>query len=78
MRAVQLDPEDDAALLRYCDARGLSLSEAMRELLGAALRASGAGGLSAGARLRREAVREAKRSLLDAIARAEDVTPRRR
>lgn len=71
VRAVQLDAEDDAALLRYCRRRGLTLSEALRELIGSALRAAGAGGLSRDERREREVLRAAKRELLSALASAE-------
>lgn len=70
VRAAQLDPETDGALLRYCEARSLSLSEAIRELLNYALRAAGAGGLPTARLQRREALRSVKRDMLSALASA--------
>lgn len=73
VRAAQLDPEVDAALLRYCEARSLTISQAMRELLTTALRHAGAGGLGAMKLQRREALRTVKRDLMGALASAVDV-----
>lgn len=70
MRGAQLDPETDAALLRYCEREGLTLSEAIRRLLDLALRAQGTGGLGTRRLAEREALRTAKRELLGAVASA--------
>jgi hypothetical protein len=70
VRAVQLDAEDDAALLEYCAREGLTLSQGLRQLIGAGLKVYRAGGLTETARARREAVRAAKRDLLRVVASA--------
>lgn len=70
VRAAQLDPDLDAALLDYCRREGRTISAALRELLALGLRARGAVGASARRQREREAVRQAKRELLSAVARA--------